>query len=241
VNVAEGVAHTRERIARAAARAGRAPSEVTLVAVSKTFPVDMIVAALDAGVTDVGENRAQELRHKHAALGTRPRWHFVGNLQTNKVRNVVGIAQLIHSVDRMALAEAIARRARGMGIVQDALVEVNVAGEATKSGVAPDAAVELAERASSLQGIEIKGLMTVAPWPDDPEDSRAHYERLASVRDRLLASLPGATEKHDGQWKLRPVLSCRHGRRDRLHALDSVIAARTTVRQSPVQWSRWSR
>ena len=132
MTIPERVSEVQARIAAACERAGRDRAEVILVAVAKGFPPDAVRAALEAGIADIGENRAQELKEKAAVLGDRPRWHFVGHLQTNKVRQVVGAVSLIHSVDRYGLAEAIARRAQSLGIVQGILVEVNLGGERSK-------------------------------------------------------------------------------------------------------------
>ncbi|HYP24608.1 MAG TPA: YggS family pyridoxal phosphate-dependent enzyme, partial [Actinomycetota bacterium] len=124
----------------------------------------------------------------------RVRWHFVGPLQSNKVRNVVGVAELVHSVDRYGLGEAIARRARSRGIVQDVLVEVNTGGEATKHGVEPAGAVRLAEEVAALDGIAVRGLMTIPPRTDDPDGARPYFRDLVALRDLLAESVPGATE-----------------------------------------------
>ncbi|MDQ3916245.1 MAG: YggS family pyridoxal phosphate-dependent enzyme [Actinomycetota bacterium] len=184
----------RARVANAAARAGRDPSEITLVAVSKTWPVDVLAEAADAGVAVFGENRAQELKEKHAVLGARVRWHFVGPLQSNKVRAVVGVAELVHSVDRYGLGEAIARRARAVGIVQDVLVEVNVGGEATKHGVEPAGAARLAEEVAALDGVAVRGLMAIPPPAADPEGTRPYFRDLAALRDLVAGSVPGVRE-----------------------------------------------
>ena len=181
------------RVVAAALRAGRDPAEVTLVAVSKTWPADVVAEAAAAGVPVFGENRAQELKEKHSVLGSRVRWHFVGPLQSNKVRAVVGVAELVHSVDRYGLAEAIARRARSAGAVQDVLIEVNVGGEATKHGVEPAGAVRLAEEVAALEGISVRGLMAIPPRADDPERSRPYFRDLAALRDLVGAAVPGAT------------------------------------------------
>ena len=180
----------RVSIAAACARAGRSPDDVTLVVVAKTFPADLVAAAIEAGATDIGENRAQELKEKAAVLGDRARWHFIGPLQTNKVRHVVGVAALIHSVDRFGLGEAIARRARSLGIVQDVLVEVNVAGEATKSGVEPTGAANLATELDTLEGLQVIGLMTIPPHTEDPEASRSYFARLVELRDEVAVRMP---------------------------------------------------
>jgi PLP dependent protein len=183
--MAARVERVRERVTAAAERAGRDPSEITLVAIAKTFGADAVLEALEAGVTDVGENRAQEFRDKHAVVGDRARWHFVGHLQTNKVRQVVGAAVLIHSVDRYGLAEAISRRAERLGVVQDVLIEVNVAGEASKHGVEPTRAEELAEEISRLSGVTVRGLMTMPPLAATPEESRRHFKELAAIAARM--------------------------------------------------------
>jgi pyridoxal phosphate enzyme (YggS family) len=194
VTVAERLVEVRARIDSAAARAGRNRDDVTLVAVSKTFGSDAIIEGLEAGIHDFGENRAQELRQKVAILGERVRWHFVGHLQTNKVRHVVTSAALVHSVDRFGLAEAIARRARSVGAVQEVLIQVNVAGERSKEGAEPEQAAALAEKVAALEGVEVKGLMTMPPYPDDPEDSRPHYKRMRELLGIVASVVPGATE-----------------------------------------------
>ncbi|HEX3326165.1 MAG TPA: YggS family pyridoxal phosphate-dependent enzyme [Actinomycetota bacterium] len=189
----ESLARVRERVTTAAERAGRSPADVTLVAVSKTFPIDVIQKVIECGAADLGENRAQEFREKVAALGDAARWHFVGPLQTNKVRIVVGAAQLIHSVDRLQLAEAISRRAAALDIVQEVLLEVNITGEAAKHGAEPGRAVELGVAMHGLGNLTVSGLMTMAPFSDDPETSRPYFRQLAQLRDEVAAVVPGAT------------------------------------------------
>jgi pyridoxal phosphate enzyme (YggS family) len=184
----------RGRIIAAARRAQRDPSSVTLVAVSKTFGSDVLLEAIAAGITDLGENRAQELREKVAVIGDRARWHFVGHLQTNKVRYVVGSVVLVHSIDRLAVAEAVARRARSLGITQDVLIEVNVASESSKHGAAPEEAVALAEEVDALDGIRVKGLMAMPPVAPDPDAVRPYFRRLADLRARLLQRVGDAGE-----------------------------------------------
>jgi PLP dependent protein len=183
-----------ERVARAARGAGRDPGEVTVVAVAKTFSAAAVAEAIDAGVAHIGENRAQELREKVAVIGDRVTWHFVGHLQTNKVRHVVGVVELLHSLDRFGLAEAVARRARSARMVQDVLIEVNSAGEVSKSGVEPARALDLARRVAALEGIRVRGFMTIPPLSPDPEDTRPFYRTLAELRDQASSSLPEATE-----------------------------------------------
>jgi PLP dependent protein len=194
VTVAERIAEVRGRVGKAARRAGRDPGRVTIVAVAKGFGADLIAEALHAGISDVGENRAQELSRKVSVLGDVPRWHFVGALQTNKVRNVVGVVELVHSVDRLELANAIGRRAAALGKTQDVLIEVNLAGEPTKHGCLPDELEALAAGVASADGVELRGLMTMPPQPVEPEDSRPYFKELAALRDALVQRHPAATE-----------------------------------------------
>jgi pyridoxal phosphate enzyme (YggS family) len=190
-----------DRVDRAARRVQRDPNDVTVVAISKTFGVEAISEALDAGATDVGENRAQELKEKVAVLGSKARWHFVGRLQSNKVRLVVGAAALIHSVDRFGVAEAIARRARALGITQDVLIEVNIAGEPSKSGVEPARAIALAEEVESLSGIAVSGVMAIPPMSASPEAARAYFRDLAELGRRLEGTVAGASELSMGMTR----------------------------------------
>lgn len=191
----------RARIASAAARSGRDESEVTLVAVGKSFSADVVARAVRAGATDLGENRAQEMKEKAIALPAVPRWHFIGHLQTNKARDVVGVAHLIHSVDRIGLAEEISRRARAGGLTQDVLIEVNVSGEATKHGVEPAAATALAEQVAALGDLRVRGLMTMAPFTEDPERSRPFFSDLRTIGERLLSVIPEAAELSMGMTR----------------------------------------
>lgn len=192
MTIAERWQQVGEHVAAAARDAGRSPEEVCVVAVSKTFGLDAIEEALAAGVADLGENRAQEFKEKRVAVGDRARWHFIGHLQTNKVRTVVGMADLIHSVDRPGVAEAIARRAVALGITQRVMVEINVARESTKQGIEPERAVHLCAEIAALDGIEVIGLMTMPPLPDRAEDSRPHYAALRELRERVQREVPTA-------------------------------------------------
>lgn len=181
------------RVERAAARAGRSAAEVRVVAVSKSVSADVVAGALDAGIVDLGENRAQELRDKASVLGDRPRWHFVGHLQTNKVRLVAGIATLVHSVDRYGLGEALARRARALGGVQEVLVQVNVGREPVKQGVEPERARALAAALAELDGLTVRGVMTIPPLTATPAEARPFFRALAEVGADVAAEVPGAT------------------------------------------------
>lgn len=199
--VASRLSEVRERIVAAAARSGRAADAVTLVAVSKSFSADLVARAVEAGAEDLGENRAQELKEKAIALPAGPRWHFIGHLQTNKARQVVGLAHLVHSVDRFGLAEEISRRARAIDITQDVLVEVNISGEGTKHGVEPPAAPALALEVAGLDNLRVRGLMTMAPFTDDPERSRPYFSDLRALGERVAAAVDGATELSMGMTR----------------------------------------
>lgn len=176
------------RIRAAAAAAGRSADEVRLVAVGKTFPPESIREAIAAGATDIGENYIQEAREKYAALqGVPATWHFIGHLQTNKAKYAVRMFDLIHTVDSFRLAVEIDRCARELGKVQAVLVQVNVAAEETKSGVAPDEALPLVRRAAALEHLAVKGLMTMPPYFDAPERARPFFAALRRLRDRIAA------------------------------------------------------
>jgi len=193
-SVAENLARVRERIAAAAERAGRPPADITLVAVSKTQPVAAIEEALAAGATDFGENYAQELRDKYAAIGDRARWHFIGHPQTNKLRYIVPQCALIHSVDSERLAVEIGRRAARLGPRQPVLLEVNLAGEQSKFGLSPEQVRESAPAMAALPAVELRGLMTMPPLAPDPEASRPYYTALRELAESLReAGLPGET------------------------------------------------
>ncbi|MDP9069055.1 MAG: YggS family pyridoxal phosphate-dependent enzyme [Actinomycetota bacterium] len=201
MSVSRRYEEVRARVAAAAERGGRSGDEVTLVAVSKGFPGDVVAEAVRAGAVHLGENRVQELREKAIAFPTGVRWHFIGHLQTNKARQVVGVASLIHSVDRLALADELARRARIRGVAQDVLIEVNVSGEATKHGIEPAAAPALAEQVAALDPLVVRGFMTMAPLSPEPEESRPYFAELRELRDRVEAVVPSATELSMGMTR----------------------------------------
>jgi pyridoxal phosphate enzyme (YggS family) len=200
MTIEERFTAVRDRVSAAAERSGRDGSDVTIVAVTKTWPADVAADALRAGVKDLGENRAQELAQKRAIVDESARWHFVGHLQTNKVRRVAGVT-LIHSVDRFGLGEAIARRAVEMDIVQEVLLEVNVSGEASKHGVAPERTAALTEELLALEGLRVRGLMTIPPLPEKPESSRPYFAQLKTLSDELQRTAPGAVELSMGMTR----------------------------------------
>jgi hypothetical protein len=173
----------RFRIAAACARARRAPSEVTLVAVTKTMPPERIAELVRAGHRQLGENRVQEALEKIDILGPGLEWHLVGHLQRNKVRAAVGRFTLIHSVDGPELARELDRRAAVAGVVQPVLVQANLAEETTKHGAGEPAVVPLAEEIASLEHLELRGLMIIPPPSHDPEEARPWFRRLAELRE----------------------------------------------------------
>jgi pyridoxal phosphate enzyme (YggS family) len=177
------------QVAAAAVRAGLDAAQVTVVAVSKGQPAAAVEEAIAAGVRDLGENYAQELAAKQIAVrgAVRARWHFIGRLQRNKVKQVVGRAAMIHAVDSADLAEEIDRRARAAGVIQPVLVAVNVAGETSKSGVAPAAAEALIDEIGRLGGLRCEGLMTMPPLEEEAERSRPRFAALRELRDRLAS------------------------------------------------------
>jgi len=173
-------------MADAARRSGRDPEQVELIAVSKTQPDEAIQEAMRAGLTRFGENKVQEARGKIESLG-RGLWHLIGHLQSNKAKDAVRLFDSIDSVDRLELAQEIDRRAEAMGKIQNVLLQVNIAGESTKFGCAPEAAHALAEAINLLPRLCLNGLMTIAPYAPDPEKSRPHFAGLRELRDQLEA------------------------------------------------------
>jgi hypothetical protein len=185
--IAARIRRIRQDIAAAAAKSGRPASAVRLMAVTKTVDEARIREAVAAGVDVLGENYVQEARQKIERLGTDVPWHGIGHLQTNKARQAVQFFALIHSVDRIGLAEEIDRRAAAAGRVMPVLIEVNVAGEASKSGVPLSQALPLVRAVSSLKNVSVRGLMTLPPWSYDPEASRPCFAALRRLRDQIRA------------------------------------------------------
>lgn len=185
-SIETAVARIRETMAGAALRSGRDPAGVRLVAVTKQVDDERIIEALEAGVRIIGENYAQEAQRKYAILRDRGmEWHFIGHLQRNKAKYTVRFMDMIHSVDRIEVAQEIDRRAEGVGRVMNVLVEVNLAGEQSKSGVTGADAPDLVRRLSVLKNLSVRGLMTMPPWSADPEEARPFFRALRELRDRI--------------------------------------------------------
>ena len=189
---AERLKTVEEKIEQACERSGRARSEVTLIAVSKTNPAEAVREAFDAGQRDFGENKAQEMVAKKEACPEEIRWHFIGNLQKNKVKYVVGNAVMIHSVSSVPLAEEIEKCAAKKGVKVSVLAEVNIADEETKHGIGREDAVELAKAIGELPHLSLEGLMCIAPPVEDPEENRPYFAAMRALRDEINAlGLPG--------------------------------------------------
>lgn len=185
-SIAERLAAVRGRIVSAARRAGRDPATVRLVAVSKGHPPDRIADAAAAGCVDIGENYVQELLRKAEALADLPlRWHLIGPLQRNKARHVVGRISLLHTLDSPELAAELEKRAAARSVTLDVLCQVNVAGEAQKSGVAPAGLLSLLDALRETPHLSVRGLTTIPPLADDPEASRPHFRTLRELRDDM--------------------------------------------------------
>jgi pyridoxal phosphate enzyme (YggS family) len=193
--VAENIDHIRARIAAACERAKRSDREVTLVAVAKTFGSIPVLEAVRAGVADIGENYVQEFLEKREHFDAEPiRWHFIGHLQTRKVKSIIDTVSVIHSVDSTRLGAEIAECAVRAGKTMDVLVEVNTTGEGTKFGVAPAGAPGLVRELAGFAGLRVAGLMTIGPFLPDPEASRPAFRMLAEIRSGL--SRVGMTLPH---------------------------------------------
>ena len=177
----EQLADVQSKVAAACKRAGRDESEVTLIAVSKTKPVEMLEEAYDLGVRVFGENKVQELTSKYEVLPKDIHWHLIGHLQTNKVKYIVDKAELIHSVDSMKLASTISKEAAKKNVTANILIEVNVAEEDTKFGLHTEEVVDFVKEVSVLPNIKVCGLMTIAPFVENPEDNRPIFAELRKL------------------------------------------------------------
>ena len=178
VSLCENLQQVEENIAAACKRAGRDRNEVTLSAVSKTKPVEMLQVVYDQGIREFGENKVQELCDKIQVLPEDIHWHMIGHLQTNKVKYIVGKTALIHSVDSLHLAEEIEKQAAKKNVTVPILVEVNIAGEESKFGIHKEEAVSLVKSIAVLPHLRIQGLMTIAPFVEDPEDNRLYFRQI---------------------------------------------------------------
>jgi pyridoxal phosphate enzyme (YggS family) len=222
-SIADNWRAVRARVEQACERAGRAPGDVTIVAVSKTHPAAAVREAAAAGATDFGENYAQELVTKRAECGDELgiRWHYIGRLQRNKAKLVAGQVALIHAVDSVELATEIGKRAAAHGTNEGAhqqaiLLAINAAGEDTKGGVPAEQAAALARSIASIPNVRLHGLMTMPPPADDPEASRPYFEALRALRDRISdelgTALPVLSMGMSGDYEVAVACGATHVR-----------------------------
>ncbi|MFQ9116349.1 YggS family pyridoxal phosphate-dependent enzyme [uncultured Eubacterium sp.] len=188
--IVENIEHVRENIEKACKKAGRSVDEVTLIAVSKTKPYTDIEEALKSGTLDYGENKVQEMCEKYEILPKNIRWHMIGHLQRNKVKYLVGKTELIHSVDSIRLAEQIEKEYAKKDETANILIEVNMAQEESKFGITSQETEELIRKISTFEHIRIKGLMTIAPYTDNPETNRVYFRQMkklsVDIRDKNI-------------------------------------------------------
>lgn len=186
MSIAECVREVRERIADSARRVGRGSEDIVLVAVTKGVEIERIKEAINTGIRVFGESRVQEARPKIEALSKVASWHFIGHLQSNKVKYIAGKVDLIHSVDSIELSGEISYRAGKKGAMQNILLEINISGERGKFGVFPYEVPDTINAINRLKNISLKGLMTIPPYSENPEDSRPYFRRLREMRDEIV-------------------------------------------------------
>jgi pyridoxal phosphate enzyme (YggS family) len=190
--VRNNIHEIRKRIMAAADRSGRQASEIRLMAVTKTIDDRRILEAIATGIEIIGENYVQEAKQKIERMGRTAEWHLIGHLQTNKAKYAAGLFDMIHSLDRLDTAEELNRRCMQNGRIMKVLIEVNVSGETTKRGIAPDAVLPLIAEIAALKNLSVQGLMTMAPWFDDPEEARPYFASLRRTRDLMRKEdIPG--------------------------------------------------
>ena len=193
-SIADSLARVKERIADAALRSGRSPESVKLVGVSKTVDLERIEEAVSAGLQILGENYVQEAREKIEQLGDRVSWHFVGRLQTNKAKYAVKLFDLIQTVDSLKLAAELNRRAQPLQRVIPIIIQVNLAGEASKGGVHPPECISLIRQIAELSNLRVQGLMTMPPFFNDPERARPFFRQLRELSERVAEAQVVGTE-----------------------------------------------
>ena len=179
--IKENIDEVRKRIENSAKKVGRNPDDILLLAVSKTIDVPKIKEAVACGLNSLGENRVQEIMEKYEPMGDGISWHLIGHLQTNKVKYIIDKVCLIHSVESIKLATEIDKKAEKSGVIMDILVEVNMAGEESKFGIAPSECESFIRELSKFKNIRVKGLMTVAPFTENPEDNRIYFRKLKEM------------------------------------------------------------
>ncbi|WP_019636221.1 YggS family pyridoxal phosphate-dependent enzyme [Paenibacillus fonticola] len=187
MSLKERIQQVEHRVLAACERSGRQRDDVKVVAVTKYVSLETTGLLLDEGIAHIGENRPQRAVPKWEALGGRGIWHFIGSLQTNKVKDVIGKFQYIHSLDRLSLAKELEKRAAALGITVSVFLQVNVSGESSKQGIRPEEAAQFLKEVAALSHVKVIGLMTMAPIEEDPELTRPVFRRLRELRDQLNA------------------------------------------------------
>jgi len=187
----------KSKLAVSAEKSGRKPEDITLIGVSKRINNELIIEGLQSGLINLGENYAQEFRDKYEILNTSHSkiiWHFIGHLQKNKIKYVIGKTSLFHSLNSISLAEEIDKRAKQLGISVNMLIEINTSGEESKTGITFEQSDALLKQSKQLKNININGFMTMAPYFEDPEDARPYFRKLKKYRDNISSKYPGANE-----------------------------------------------
>ena len=206
VDIAENLTQVQQRISAACERSGRSVEEVQLVAVGKKFTAQVIREAADCGLTLFGENRVQEAKIKIPDCPGHLRWHFIGNLQTNKCKDAVALFDMLHAVDSLHLAEELNKRCEQLAKVMPVLLEVNVSGEGSKHGFTPKEAIEATHAFFDFPKLELHGLMTMAPFSRQAESTRPYFQKLRELKsdceDKLGASLPELSMGMSGDYEI---------------------------------------
>lgn len=185
LSLIERIGQVEQQVSEACARSGRDRNEVNVIAVTKYVSVDKTAAVLDQGIRHIGENRWQTAEEKWRALGEQGIWHFIGHLQSNKVKDVIGKFQYIHSLDRLSLANELEKKAASLNVQVSAFMQVNISGEATKYGLQPEQAAQFLQEMNRLKHVNVIGLMTMAPFELSAEDTRPVFRGLRQLRDEL--------------------------------------------------------
>ena len=186
MSITQNIGEIRKRMGEAALRSGRRPEDILLIAVTKLHEPDEIEEAMAAGVTDIAENKVQEIQKKYAQIPGPVRWHLIGHLQTNKVKYIIDKVVMIHSVDSLKLAQEIDKRAQAAGKTMDVLLQVNAAHEESKFGLDPKDVPEVFRQIlEECPNVKIRGLMHIAPWADDPEEIRPYFREVKALYDEL--------------------------------------------------------
>ncbi len=184
-NLQENILEVQANIKESLDKVGRTKDEVTLIAVTKTVDVDLIQKSLDLGLNNIGENRVQELQRKYEKIGDKATWHMIGHLQTNKVKYILDKVSLIHSLNRISLAKELNKRAKNANKIIETLIQVNVAEEESKFGFKAEEVIPFIETILPMENIKVKGLMTIAPYAEDPEEARYVFRELRNLKETI--------------------------------------------------------